>query len=113
MTQPTTHRMVGSALRLTQPTPLRRPWPDRVELVGDLAAAGRELVVGLQAEEEALRQAEVAGETQVRIGGDGALAEHDLVDAAWGHMKRVGERGVRQAHGLQELLPEDLARVEV
>jgi hypothetical protein len=44
---------------------------------------------------------------------DGALAEHDLVDAPRGHTDGAGERGLRQLHGAQELLEPDFARMWV
>ena len=47
-----------------------------------LAAAGHQIVIGLQAKEEAGRQAEIAGQAQVGVRGDRPLAEHDFVDPA-------------------------------
>lgn len=90
-----------------------RPRPDRLELVGDLAAAGQEVVVGLQLQEETLRHAEVAGEAQVGVGRDGALAEHDLVDAPRRDLDGLCERRLRQRHRLQELYHQDVARMGV
>src|SRR3954469_15524020 len=78
----------------------RRPWSDRLQLVSDLPPPFHELVVCLQADEEAFRHSKVTRETQVGVGGDGALAKHNLIDAARGHANRVRERGLRQRHWL-------------
>ena len=42
--------------------------------------AFHELVIRLQPDKESFRYAEIARKPQVRVGGDGAFAEHDLVD---------------------------------
>lgn len=46
-------------------------------------------MVGLEAEEEAVGQAGIAGEAEVGVGGHGAPTVDQLVDPAGGH----GQRG--------------------
>lgn len=55
---------------------------DPTQLGGDRPAPLHQFVIGLQAEEEPLRHAEIPGKPQVGIGGDGALAQDNLVNAA-------------------------------
>jgi hypothetical protein len=61
-------------------------------------------VVGLEAREETLRDAEVASQAQVGVGCDRALAEHDLIDAPRRHADGFGQRRLRQIHRFQEFL---------
>src|SRR6266571_160182 len=72
-----------------------------------------QIVVRLQSQPEAFRGAEEGGEPQRRIGGERALAEHDLVDAARGHAGSAGERVLADPHGHEELLEQDLAGMDV
>ena len=65
---------------------------DGQELGRDLALALHQVVVCLQAEEEALRKAEIAGEAQVAVGAHRALAVHQLVDPARRHVQRAPAR---------------------
>lgn len=59
-----------------------RPWLNGIQRLAQRAALFHQVVVHLEAEEEAVRQAIVAGEAKRGVGRDGALAQHDLVDAA-------------------------------
>jgi hypothetical protein len=55
---------------------------DGLQVAVDLAASLHQIVVHLQAEKEPLRQAKIAGQPQIGVGGNIPLAQHDLVDAA-------------------------------
>jgi len=71
-----------------------------------------EVVAGLEVEPEALGGAEVAGEAEGGVGGDGALAVDDLVDAAGWHGDVLGEAVLGDVHGVEELFEKDLAGVD-
>ena len=79
------------------------------EVGSEFAAALHEIVIRLEAKKETGRQAEIAGQPQVRVGGDRALAEHDFVDAAGRHIQRAGERSLAHVERPQELLKQDFA----
>lgn len=66
-------------------------------------------MIGLEPEPEPLGHAKVPAQTQVRIGGDGAFAEHDFIDPAWGHSDRAREAVLSKAHGLDEIEQQNLA----
>ena len=72
---------------------LRRARRNQFEGGTEFAAALHQVVIGLQAEEEAWRQAEVPGQAQIGVGGDRPLAEHNLVDPAGRHAQCAGKRG--------------------
>lgn len=57
-------------------------WFDLVECARESVAFDFELVAALEVEPEPIAGAEVPGEPQCCVGGDPALAVHDLVDAA-------------------------------
>src|SRR6516162_7060863 len=87
--------------------------PDRLELVADLSPLLHQLVVGLQAEEEAFRHHEIAGEPQIRIGGYRTLAKHNLVDPIRRDSDRLCKSCLRQPHRLQKFLPKNLAWMRI
>ena len=84
---------------------------DVVELFAQGPALKPELVVALQVHPELGRRAEVLGQSYSGVGGDTALAVHDLVDAARGHADGRGEFVLGDPEPLDEVLHEDLARV--
>ena len=55
---------------------------------------------------------EVPGEPDGRAGCDPALAVHDLVDPARRHPDGGGEAALRDPEALDEVLHEDLSRVD-
>ena len=61
-------------------------------------------MIGLEPEEEAGGQAEIAGQAQVGVGGDRPFAEDDLVDAARRNVKFSRERGLAERQRREELL---------
>jgi hypothetical protein len=87
--------------------------PDRLELLPDLPPARHQVVIGLQLQKKSIAQAEIAGEPQVCVGGDGALAEHDLVDAPRRHADGARQRRLRQRHRLQEFLEQNFAGLRI
>jgi arylsulfatase A-like enzyme len=66
--------------------------------------------VSLQADPEALGHAEEARQAQAGVGGDRALAGDDLTDAPLRHADLLRQPVLRDAHRLEELLEQDLAR---
>jgi hypothetical protein len=70
-----------------------------------------EVIPHLQVKPEALGRAEEAREAESGVGCDGALAVHDLVDSTRGHADSAGKSVLTDAEGFDELLKEDLARV--
>ena len=80
---------------------------DRVEFRADLSAPLHEIVIGLQAEKETLRDAEIPREPQIRIRSDRPLAEDNLIDAAWRHANGSSESRLAQPQWDDELLGED------
>lgn len=71
----------------------------------------RQVIGGLHVDPELRGGAERAGEQPRRVGGHAPLAVDDLVDALDRDAEVLGELGLRDAHGLEELLGEDLAGV--
>src|SRR6476646_1942622 len=87
--------------------------PDRRQLAFDLAAALHQLVIGLKPHPEAFREPEETREPQIRVRGDRALAENDLVDPPRRHLDRASERVLTEPHGLQKLREKDASRRRV
>ena len=69
-----------------------------------------QVVIGLEAEEETGRPAEVAGQAKVRVGRDRARADDDFVDAARRNAQLVRERGLAERQRLEEILKKNLSR---
>lgn len=59
---------------------------------------------GLEIEPEALGGAEEPGQPERRIGADRPLAVHDLVDATGRHTEALGQAGLREAEGLEQIV---------
>src|SRR5690606_951253 len=70
------------------------------------------VVAYLSAQPVAVRKAEIAAEAQVGIGGDRALAGHDVADALRGHADVLCEAITGNPHGFQELMEQDLAGMD-
>ena len=81
-------------------------------MVGGVAAGRAQVVVGLEVHPEAGRGAEEAAQAQRRVGGDGALAQHDLVDPPRRHVQRAGQPGLAQGHRFEKVLAQDLTGVD-
>jgi hypothetical protein len=64
----------------------------RVGRGADHALSLHQLIIGLQTDEETVRHFEIARQPQVGVGGDGALAQDDLVDAPRRYADRACER---------------------
>ncbi|NYI93196.1 hypothetical protein HNR02_006571 [Amycolatopsis endophytica] len=71
-----------------------------------------QVVPGLEAHPELVGRAEEPGQPQRGVRGDGALAVHDLVDPARRYVDEHGQLVLRDAERGEELLKEDLARVD-
>ena len=80
--------------------PIRRD-PRQVSI--DLASPLQQVVVGLEAKPESLRDAEIPCQPQVRIRGDRSFAEYDFVDPSRRHPDRTRKAILRQTHRLDEL----------
>src|SRR5690606_25903858 len=78
---------------------------------GALSASDVALIVALQVDPELGRRAEVPREPQRRVCGDPPLAVHDLIDPPGRDAERHGELVLRDAEAPDEILQEDLARV--
>src|SRR5690606_18247430 len=78
---------------------------------GALSAGDVALIVALQVDPELGRRAEVPREPQRRVCGDPPPAVHDLVDPPGRDADRHGELVLRDAEALDEVLHEDLTRV--
>lgn len=74
-----------------------------------LAGEGAEVAFHLDAVPEGVGLAEKDTEADGHGWGDGALAEHDLVDCPWRHADGAGHGILRDAHGLEIFLQQDLA----
>jgi hypothetical protein len=83
--------------------------PDRFEIAVDLTPPLHQIIVHLQAEKEAFRQAEIAREPKVSVGSNISLAQHDLVDAARRDVNGTRQRVLAEAHRLEELFEQDFA----
>ena len=68
----------------------RRPRHNRVQLLTQCSFLLHQIKVNLQAQKEAFGHAVIARQAQVSVGGHGAFAEHDLVDAARGNGDGAG-----------------------
>ena len=84
---------------------------DAVQLLAQGPALEPELIVALQVHPQLGRCAEVLGQSYSGVRGDAALAVHDLVDAARGHADGRGELVLGEPEPLDEVLDNDLARV--
>ncbi|GAB4147722.1 MAG: hypothetical protein Tsb0016_18470 [Sphingomonadales bacterium] len=73
-------------------TSLRRLRFDGGEGGGDFAFAVEQVMIGLKAEEEDFRDAEITCQAQIGVSGDGALAKHDFIDPPWRHGDSAGQR---------------------
>src|SRR5690606_33306848 len=93
-----------SRQNLLQDVPFQR-------FAGALSAGDVALIVALQVDPELSRRAEVPREPQRRVCGDPPLAVHDLVDPPGRDADRHGELVLCDAEALDEVLHEDLARV--
>ena len=72
-----------------------------------------QLVVGLQAQPEALGRAQCRGQADGGVGGDATFAQHDLVDAARRHAGGAGKRVLADAQRFEELLEQHFAGMDV
>jgi len=72
-----------------------------------------QIVVHLQPQLEALAGAERACQAHGSVGADAALAEDDLVDAAWRNAGSPRERILADAHRNQEFFEEHLAGMDI
>src|SRR5690606_29370889 len=97
----------------SRPRPLSRPRADCTELRADLAPALHQFEVRLEPKEKSVRHLEIARQTQIGVGGYRSFAQHDLVDAPWGHTNRVGQSRLRHPHWLEKLLEQDFSRMGV
>lgn len=75
--------------------------------LGDL-----QIVLVLDAQPPSLAQAEVAAQAQVGIGGDGALPEADLVDPGQGDTGILGQTGLGESQGDEELFGQHFAGMD-
>lgn len=83
---------------------------DARELLGERLAGDLGIVIDLQAQPPAFRQAEVAAQPQIGVGGDHALARDDLADAPLRHADLFRQPVLAHAERLEEVLQQDLAR---
>src|SRR5882724_6561513 len=86
---------------------------DRLEITVNLPTPLHQVVIHPQSKEEPLRQSEIACEPEVGVGGDVALTQHDLVDAAGGDVHGARQAILAQPHRLQELFKQDFAGMRV
>ena len=78
--------LLWRTLERDRPKSLRRPRSDLlVETAGEPVGRNLEVVAGLQVHPELRLHGEVAGETERRVGGHGAAAVHQIVDALRRH----------------------------
>src|SRR5579885_3332795 len=71
-----------------------------------------DIVSGLKIEPKPLARPKETGKPQGRVRGDVPLAMDHFVDAASRDIDALGQPVLADAHGLQELLQQDLARVD-
>jgi hypothetical protein len=71
-----------------------------------------QVITGLQIQPEPFRRSEEASKAQGRVGRDGTLAPHDLVDPAWRDANVFGKPVLANAQRTQELFQEYLARMD-
>src|SRR5438552_17606636 len=86
---------------------------DRLEVTVDLPPPLHQVVIHLQSKEEPFRHSEIAREPEVRVGGDVAFAEHDLIDAAGGDVDGARQAILAQTHRLGEIFKQDFAGMRV
>lgn len=65
--------------------------------------------IQLKAGPEAFGRSEEFGQAQAGVHGDRPRADDDLSDATLGHADLLGQPVLGDAHGLQELVQQDLA----
>lgn len=99
-----------SGERETNSTCLQRR--DRRDLVAQRAPLQTQLVVRLQVHPELLRRSEVTRQTNRGVRGDPPRAMHDLVDSTRRHPDRHGELVLRDREAFDEVLHQDLPRVD-
>ena len=58
-------------------------------------------------------EVEIAAEPQVRVCRYRTLSKHEFVDAAWRNLQGPGQRVLAHAHGLEQLLQQNLTRMRV
>jgi hypothetical protein len=75
---------------------LRQLWLDPTALL-------HQVVIGLDAEPEPLRHAEVASKAEICISRNRALAEDDLIDAAWRHGAKALRLVSRLRHDIDDV----------
>jgi hypothetical protein len=78
------------------------------QYASDFPALVHQVVVGLKTKPEPIGQSEVSGQPQVSVGGDGPLAQDDLIDPPRRHVDRSGETILSQTHGLDEIQQQNL-----
>src|ERR1700730_8567973 len=86
---------------------------DGLQVAVDFAPPLHQIIIHLQSEKKPLRQTEVACEPQIGVGGDIALAEHDLVDAARSDVNGTCQGVLAEGHRLKELFEQDFAGVMI
>ena len=79
----------------------------------EFVGGGFEIEMRLQVKPEFRRHAEVAPKPQGGVGGDGALAVDDFVNAARRHADVFGQAVLRDAHWLEEFFVQDFAGRDV
>jgi len=72
-----------------------------------------QVVVGLQAQPEALTGAQGRSKAYCTVGGHAALSEYDLVDAARRNTGRADQGVLADPQGDKELVEEHFARMDV
>lgn len=72
-----------------------------------------QLVIGLQAQPEALGRAQRGSQAYGGVGSDAALAQHDLVDAARRYIGGPRQCVLADAHRLEKLFEQNFAGVDV
>jgi hypothetical protein len=81
------------------------------EAIAEPITLNFEVEVRLKIKPELLGRAEVAGEAEGCVGCDGTLSKNDLINAAGRDRNVLGEAVLGKPHGLEELLMENLTRV--
>jgi len=83
-----------------------------IESVSEAVLLPLKIEVGLEVDPKPWRDSEVAPQTQGRVRRDASVPMDNLVDSSRRNADVLGEAILRDAHGLEELLHEDLARVD-
>ena len=89
------------------------PRPDLFQSLGKHILCSCRFIIHLESNPEALRRSEKTGEPQPGVSRDAAGAGNDLADAALRYSDFLGQPVLGDAHGLQKLFKENLARVGV